>query len=58
MLHGHSHGNLIDLQIPRVDVGIDMHPNNEPFSFSEIEQLMSDRVYKASEEHNNNAKML
>jgi calcineurin-like phosphoesterase family protein len=41
MLHGHSHGSLPKLQGPlgnliRIDVGVDCHPNYEPFSYHEI----------------------
>lgn len=36
MLHGHSHGSLPPGNRARMDVGIDCHPNYEPFSFEEI----------------------
>lgn len=41
MLHGHSHGSLSPGSRIRMDVGVDCHPNYEPFSFAEIEERLS-----------------
>lgn len=41
MLHGHSHGSLPRGGRIRMDVGVDCHPNYEPFSFREIEEQLS-----------------
>ena len=41
MLHGHSHGSLPRGGRVRMDVGVDCHPNYEPFSFPEIEEQLS-----------------
>ncbi len=41
MLHGHSHGSLPRGGRIRMDVGVDCHPNYEPFSFKEIEEQLS-----------------
>jgi calcineurin-like phosphoesterase family protein len=46
MLHGHSHGNCRypwPNQRRIMDVGVDCHPNNEPFSFEEIAQALKKR---------------
>lgn len=42
MLHGHSHGNLPAGGRVRMDVGVDCHPNYEPFSFYEIRDRLKD----------------
>lgn len=42
-LHGHSHGTLPDGGRLRMDVGIDCHPNYEPFSYAEIAQELEGR---------------
>ena len=47
MFHGHSHGNLVDINIPRIDIGVDTHPNFEPYSYEEILERMKDRIYKS-----------
>lgn len=39
-LHGHSHGSLLPGKRLRMDVGVDCHPNYEPFSFFEIQDRM------------------
>lgn len=49
-LHGHNHGGLPDYEINGVkmrtlDVGIDCHPNFEPFSFAEIQEIMDKRGF-------------
>lgn len=41
MLHGHSHGSLPTEGRVRMDVGVDCHPNYEPFSYAEIERVLS-----------------
>ena len=50
-LHGHSHGNLPDTGVRRLDVGIDVHPNYEPFSFQEIAERMEGREHKPIDHH-------
>lgn len=42
-LHGHEHGSLPDEGIRRLDVGVDAHPNYEPFSYHEVYALMQGR---------------
>lgn len=42
-LHGHEHGALPDEGLRRLDVGVDAHPNYEPFSYWEIKALMEGR---------------
>lgn len=44
-LHGHSHGSLTDLGTRQLDVGVDAHPNHEPFAFWEIAALMAQRSH-------------
>lgn len=39
-LHGHCHGGLKRLMDNRMDVGVDCHPNYEPFSSKEIKKLL------------------
>lgn len=44
-LHGHSHGSLkpphpID-QMRRMDIGVDTHPNYEPYNWEEISRYMA-----------------
>lgn len=52
MLHGHSHGYLKDdTRIRRLDVGVDTHPNLEPYSFEEIKQRMESRGIVAFDQH-------
>lgn len=41
MLHGHSHGSLPTGGRVRMDVGVDAHPNYEPFSYAEIAEKLS-----------------
>ncbi len=50
-LHGHSHGNLKPRGGRRIDVGIDCHPNFEPFSFEEIQALMLTKEYVQVDHH-------
>jgi len=42
-LHGHEHASLPDEGIRRLDIGVDAHPNYEPFSYHEVFALMQDR---------------
>jgi len=43
-LHGHSHGEFPDDgTVRRLDVGVDCHPNYEPFSYDEILERMQGR---------------
>jgi len=51
MLHGHSHGSLPPGNRIRMDVGVDCHPNYEPFSYAEIEALMRKRVNQPRDHH-------
>jgi calcineurin-like phosphoesterase family protein len=52
MLHGHSHGNYVPPPgKPLLDVGVDTHPNYEPFAFSEIERRLRDVRYTAVDHH-------
>jgi calcineurin-like phosphoesterase family protein len=51
MLHGHCHGNLADAGLRRLDVGLDVHPSYEPFSFEEIAERMEGRQYVAVDHH-------
>jgi calcineurin-like phosphoesterase family protein len=50
-LHGHSHGSLKDLGNLQLDVGVDTHPNFEPFSYDEICEKMEGRKHIASDHH-------
>lgn len=44
MLHGHSHGTLPPYeQFKTMDVGIDTHPDFRPYSFKEIQEIMSEK---------------
>jgi len=51
MFHGHCHGNLTMPSTTRFDVGVDTHPNYEPYSLKEIESIMSKREYLVSDHH-------
>lgn len=42
-LHGHCHGNLERTMVGRMDVGVDCHPNLEPFSSEEIRDYLISR---------------
>jgi calcineurin-like phosphoesterase family protein len=46
MLHGHSHGHT-KYPWPNerriMDIGVDCHPNNEPFSFAEVVETLKKR---------------
>lgn len=55
MLHGHSHGNLFDSGTTRMDVGVDTHPNYEPYSFEEINERLGSRVYSPVDHHKSRA---
>jgi calcineurin-like phosphoesterase family protein len=43
MLHGHSHGNLADAGVRRMDVGVETHPNFEPYDYDEVCEFMQNR---------------
>ena len=54
-LHGHSHGSLrppapLDRQ-RRMDVGIDTHPNLQPYSWDEIAEFMATKDHAAVDHH-------
>jgi len=52
-LYGHSHGSMPDdLESLSFDVGVDCHPNMEPFSFDEIVAKMKTKTYKPVDHHN------
>jgi calcineurin-like phosphoesterase family protein len=46
-VHGHSHGSLDNSGVRRMDVGVDAHPNLEPFSCDEVESYMQDASRRA-----------
>ncbi len=50
-LHGHSHGSLEDIGTFQIDIGVDTHPNFEPFSYDEICEKMKGRKHIASDHH-------
>jgi len=50
-LHGHCHGNLIHEGGRRLDVGLDTHPNLEPYSYDEIADLMAAKQFVAVDHH-------
>lgn len=50
-LHGHSHGSLQNLGNRQIDVGVDTHPNYEPYSFDEISAIMESRSHRAVDHH-------
>lgn len=53
MLYGHSHGSLIDdPNSLSFDVGVDCH-NYKPFSFEEVKEIMSHKIWKAIDHHGN-----
>jgi len=46
MLHGHSHGSCrYPFEGRIMDVGVDCHPNNEPFALDEIIELLKNNSY-------------
>jgi calcineurin-like phosphoesterase family protein len=52
MLHGHCHSNLRDDGVlRRLDIGVDAHPNYEPFSYYEIRNLMKNRGHEPVDHH-------
>ena len=51
MLHGHSHGNLLDVGNRRIDVGVDTHTVFAPYSFEEIEARMDGRGFVQVDHH-------
>lgn len=50
-LHGHSHGNLPPGGRIRMDVGVDCHPNYEPFSYGEIVRALKGRENVPRDHH-------
>ena len=50
-LHGHCHGSFPDTGVKRIDVGVDTHPNYEPYSFHEIKAKMEGRGWDALDHH-------
>lgn len=56
-LHGHSHNSLHQPDwMKRMDVGVDCHPNYEPFSFGEIVDYMEKKDFKAQDHHGSERK--
>lgn len=51
MLHGHSHGSLRAGASTRLDVGVDTHPNLEPYSYDEVSALLQRRSYQPVDHH-------
>lgn len=57
-LYGHSHGSLEDdKNALSMDVGIDCHPNHEPFSVEEILEFMKTKTWKPVDHHNSEDKL-
>lgn len=52
MLHGHCHGSLKAPPTTRLDVGVDCQGNYEPWSWEEIEAVLSTRSYHSEDHHN------
>lgn len=51
-LYGHSHGTLPDdPNSLSMDIGIDCHPNYEPFSFEEVLEHMQKKEFKPIDHH-------
>lgn len=51
-LYGHSHNSLPDdPKALSMDVGVDCHPNYEPFSFEEIVKHMSKKTFEPVDHH-------
>jgi len=50
-LHGHCHGTFPDTGVRRIDVGVDTHPNYEPYSYEELVEIMRDRGYVPVDHH-------
>lgn len=50
MLHGHSHGSLLDIGGKTMDVGTDCH-NWHPIRFDEVCEYMQDREIKIEDHH-------
>lgn len=49
-LHGHSHGSYQGKGLS-MDVGVDCHPNKEPFSWDEVKAFMSTRKIETVDHH-------
>ena len=57
-LYGHSHGSLEDdKNALSMDVGIDCHPNHEPFSVEEILEFMKTKTWKPVDHHGSSDKL-
>lgn len=50
MLHGHSHGNLVDISGKSMDVGVDCH-NYSPLSLTDIAAYMATREIVTHDHH-------
>lgn len=50
MLHGHSHGNLVDIGGKTMDVGVDVH-DYRPISLEEVQQFMAGREIVTYDHH-------
>lgn len=55
-IFGHSHGHLEDLGNKQFDVGVDNNPRYEPWSFKEIADIMSKRVFIKVDHHEQRGK--
>lgn len=56
-LHGHCHNTLqYDKNSLRMDVGVDSHPNLEPFSMDEIAEYMNKKEWKPVDHHDKDTK--
>ena len=54
-LYGHSHNSLPDdPKALSMDVGVDAHPNYEPFSFEEIRNHMNKKTFVPVDHHRSN----
>lgn len=51
MLHGHCHGSLEKSSTTRLDVGVDTHPDLEPYSWAEVEKILGQRKYVVVDGH-------
>lgn len=52
MLYGHSHGMLPEMgKFKTMDVGLDTHPEFRPYSFTELKEIMKDRIALVDVDH-------
>lgn len=51
MLHGHCHGNLLDSDCKRLDVGVDTRDDWSPWSYDEVLDAMLERDIKVVDHH-------